>query len=419
MKYNAKKFGRDMRRIIISAKIGHIWYFEDAHGSSGTMLAFGPTKNSVYYFVDTLSEDRYKVYHMRTMSEILKEVKKDFYKYNRLFPELNIVVPSELLKEKKYEKSVDESIKYFFKRRLKNNLVRREFKNFDKGAALYFKKMETLNKKKLFDLLVTKGKLNMPTFEKLYGSMGDEGEDISERVKHYKHGKWDIYLDVKTKRGVDEVIQLLDDASKDLAKKGYSKLCYGRIIMVDNLGGTILADYSEQDDIMRVGFKMLKKSNAQKQKISFIHEIGHRNYYKFLTPKQRAESDSKFFSEVKLSAPKSSPKSGEVLVSKTYGDRYKVEKLNYKRTLKYQVQLIELGENTKTKSKDLGQKFAIDDKFVGVEFIPEGKEGGENTYVPRVYGMKNAQEFYAVLWETWFQNKLKDPAKSWFENLEK
>jgi hypothetical protein len=56
---------------------------------------------------------------------------------------------------------------------------------------------------------------------------------------------------------------------------------------------------------------------------------------------------------------------------------------------------------------------------MGVEYLVEGKSGGENTYVPRAYGLTNEEEFYAVLWEAYIQGTLKDPAKTWFEGLEK
>lgn len=417
--YTAGKFQQEINRIFVAAEIGHIRYFTDGFGSSGTMLSFGPSKRSAYFLVESLGMgDRFKVYQFRTLAEIVKEVKNNFNKYIEMFPRLKIVIVPELLKDKKYDKSVTDSIKHFFKRDLEFNLVRQDFRLYKEGASLYFKKVDMFSKKQLFDFLVAKYKLNMDYFEKFYGVM-EEGEDISERIKHYKYGPWDIYLDTKTKRGVDEVKQLLNDACKDLKKRGYGKLCYGKIFLVDNLGGNKLADYNEENDTMRIGFKMLKKSNAQNQKIAFIHEIGHRNYYKFLKNDQRKEINSKYFLEVKFASPDRSAQIGEVLTDKNSGDRFKVEKKIFKRTINYLVKLIEFGENTKMKSKDLNEKFTINDKYVGSAFIIEGKEMKENTYVSRPYAMKNEREFYAVLWETWFQNKLKDPAKVWFEGIER
>lgn len=419
MKYTADQFNRDIQRIFLAANISHIWVdFKDAHGSSGAMLAFGPSKDSIYYFIETTVEDRYKTYYVRTVPEMIKEIRKDFFKYQQLFPKLSLVAHPDLLSNRAYDKVVDKQISHFLRRLIKYNIAYRDFKSFAVGAELFFKKQETLNKKKLFDLLVTKGKLGMDHFSKYFGPMDEEGEDISERVKHFKHGNWDIYLDVKTKRGIDEVIQLLDDSSKDLARRGYSKLCYGKVFMVDNLGGKILADYNEKNDTMRIGFKMLKKSNSQNQKTAFIHEIGHRNYFKFLNPSQRGENKIRYIKESKFSS-KENPHSGDTLVGMRSGDKWKVENTQYKRNLKYVVQLIELGENTKLKTKDLNQKFLIDDKFIGVDFIVEGHGDSVNTFFPRPYGLVDEYEFYAVLWESWFQNKLKDPAKTWFEGIEK
>ena len=209
------------------------------------------------------------------------------------------------------------------------------------------------------------------------------------------------------------------DVEKELSKRGYSKLCYGDVYLMDNLGGNRLADYDPSTDIMRIGFKMLKKSNANNQKIAFIHELGHRNYHKFLTSAQRSESDSKFI-EASYVLDKSRPKTGDIVIEKGTGDKFRVEDFKYVRSLQYIVKLIELGESSQFKTKDLEHKYKVPDKSMMGGFVIENNiKNSDNTYFPRIYGTKNKYEFYAVLWECWFQNILKDPAKTWFENLNK
>lgn len=417
--YTAERFRREIVKIIIAANIEYMRHFEDIHGSSETIKVFGPNKQIAYYAVEILNNDRYKVYYFRTIPGMIKEIRKDFFKYKKLLPDLALVAHPDLLSNRSYDKVVDKQISHFLRRLMFYDLTHRRFKSIADKAELFIYKQEIISKKKLFDLLVTKGKWNISSFDKYYGAMTEEGEDISERVKHYTRGDWDIYLDVKTNRNIDEVERLLDDVSSLLKKRGYGKLCYGKVLLVDNLGGKTLADYDPKGDLMRIGFKMLKKSNIENQIISTIHELGHRNYFKFLTSKQRGESNSKFLTEVKLKKGTFDVKKGEIITSITSGDRYRVEDSRYKRSFKYIVSLVELGKETRNKTKDLNQRYSIDEKYIGVEFVPEGAVESQNTYIPRPYGMKDEQEFYAVLWETWFQNKLRDPAKTWFEGLER
>lgn len=417
--YTAERFKRDILKLFTAANIGHMWYFDDAHGMSGVMKLFGPNNKMAYYAIETLNDDRYRVYYFRTVPEMVKEIRKNFFKFQEILPGLSLVAHPDLLRNRAYDRVVDKQISHFLRRLIYHDLVYRKFKSIAEKAELLFKKSDTINKRQLFDLLVAKGKMDLSDFNQYYGSMGEDGEDLSDRIKHYTHDKWDIYLDTKTKRGIDEVTSLLDDVSSRLKKKGYGKLCYGKVLLVDNLGGHTLADYDPKDDLMRIGFKMLKKSNTENQIISTIHELGHRNYFKFLTSKQRSESDGRFLTEVKFKLGTSNVKKGDVITSINSGDRFRIDDNRFSRSFKYIVSLIELGENTKNKTKDLNQRFSIDEKYIGVEYVPEGVKESQNSYIPRVYGMKNNQEFYAVLWEFWFQDKLRDPAKTWFENLER
>lgn len=417
--YTAERFRKEIAKIFTAANIGYMRYFDDAHGSSGVMKVFGPNKNIAYYAIETINDDRYVVYYFRTIPGMIKEIRKDFEKYKKLLPNLALAAYPDLLSNRAYDKVMDKQISHFLRRLMLHDLTYRKFKPIADKAELFIEKQETISKKKLFDLLVAKGKWDMSAFDKYYGAMTEEGENISDRVKHYTRGKWDIYLDIKTKRGIDEVEHLLDRVSSLLKKKGYEKLCYGKVLLVDNLGGKTLADYDSKDDLMRIGFKMLKKSNIESQVISTAHELGHRNYFKFLTPKQRSESDGKYLTEVKFKQGTFNVKKGEIITSIISGDRYRVEDSRFRRSFKYIVSLIELGEKTRSKTKDLNQRYSIDEKYIGVEFVPEGTKESQNPFIPRSYGMKDKLEFYAVLWETWFQDKLRDPAKTWFENLER
>jgi hypothetical protein len=187
--------------------------------------------------------------------------------------------------------------------------------------------------------------------------------------------------------------------------------------MVDDLGGWKLADYVIAKDYLRLGFKLLKKTNVQNQIISTIHELGHRNYFKFITKEQRSKSDEMYDAIQGVTKGLHPHIDDEVLYRKT-GDVFKIVNTPKRRHV-YQIRLVELGENSQFNQANISKQYEVKEKAMKNLFILKGEGKKYDSFIPRPYGLDNKLEFYAVLWETWFQNKLKDPAKTWFENLEK
>jgi hypothetical protein len=166
----------------------------------------------------------------------------------------------------------------------------------------------------------------------------------------------------------------------------------------------------------------MKRAPLISQEISLIHELGHRNYFKFLPKSKVNESDTRY-SQERLS-PKSNKNivPGNILVYKDTGDIFRVQDIKYEKKLKYSVILVQLGENSLYTEKDIRKPYSILSETIGIDVLIMDIKGNlkdENSFVPRTYALKNKFEFYAVLWETWFNNKLKEPAKSWFEDLHK
>jgi hypothetical protein len=414
MKYTAKEFEKDIRRIFTAANIKYIFSFSNGIG-------FGASKSHMDYFVQKLEEDRYNVGYLRSKVGMVKEIYDNYFKYVDSMYSLQIAELTHYIKEKKYNNYVKDTLRRIVKQQVATILssARRGhiFYYPQERLPILFKDNKKLTKKQLFDLLVTQGKLNMDWFEKVYGPMGDEGGKISERVTLYKYGPWQIYLDINTKRSVDEVQRLLDNVTSELKKKGYGKLCYGKVLMVDDLGGWKLADYVIAKDYLRLGFKLLKKTNVQNQIISTIHELGHRNYFKFITKEQRSKSDEMYDAIQGVTKGLHPHIDDEVLYRKT-GDVFKIVNTPKRRHV-YQIRLVELGENSQFNQANISKQYEVKEKAMKNLFILKGEGKKYDSFIPRPYGLDNKLEFYAVLWETWFQNKLKDPAKTWFENLER
>lgn len=78
---------------------------------------------------------------------------------------------------------------------------------------------------------------------------------------------------------------------KILRAEGFEKLCYGKLFSTASLGGQAIADYSVGTDTVRVSNKAKKGDEAIRV---FIHELGHRLWYKFMTKEQQKAVQDKY-----------------------------------------------------------------------------------------------------------------------------
>jgi len=98
------------------------------------------------------------------------------------------------------------------------------------------------------------------------------------------------------------VADAVKEAQKILTKAGYGKVCYGPIILVDELTGYFRRDrvagrYVHEDDTVFLAFdtaridplKMDKWVKDNKRNLVFVivHELAHRIWFKFLSTRER------------------------------------------------------------------------------------------------------------------------------------
>lgn len=122
--------------------------------------------------------------------------------------------------------------------------------------------------------------MSLPDFENLFHTQTDftSGSGLDER----EHGKWRIVFEKGT-RDPEQVIPLLDKVDGMLG--GFSKaLSYGIVEIKNDMPPKVLADYNPKNDSMRV------KSDSSDGRIfhSFIHELGHRLWFKLMSKQQRS-----------------------------------------------------------------------------------------------------------------------------------
>ena len=205
---------------------------------------------------------------------------------------------------------------------------------------------------------------------------------------------------------------MLNKATNAISKKGLSKLAYGNVFIVNTLSGGKLADYMESSDNIRVAVNKLKR--VTKDAIgSLIHELGHRNWFKFFNNK----ADVKYrFEEAHLDGmgSKVDLEVGDLVGEKSTGNTYEiVGNLG----LSFYIKLIDA--KSKVDKKKIGEKYRVDVKKM--QFLePIGKKKKKEnwqSYFPTAYSMKNVEEFYAELFKGWVTGELKDPAKSWFGTI--
>lgn len=121
--------------------------------------------------------------------------------------------------------------------------------------------------------------MTLPEFERLFHTETDftSGRGLDER----RHGNWRLVFEKGT-RNPEQVVQLLDRVDGMLG--GFSKaLSYGIVEIKNDMPPRVLADYNPKNDSMRV------KSDSSDGRIyhSFIHELGHRLWFKLMSKAQR------------------------------------------------------------------------------------------------------------------------------------
>jgi len=197
-----------------------------------------------------------------------------------------------------------------------------------------------------------------------------------------------------------------------------SSLCYGKILLLKKLKGSVLADYNYASDDIR----LKASARSSKEQETFIHELGHRWFMKKSSKGQQIEIRRKWdgIASRWLTYEDLGIEDGDVIVKKGKSDkddkRYKVLDAGSGVTQEGIVERLEpasermLGKQYKIKAKVLlTDNFSIEGKRI--------KDVGYQDFVVSVYALKDPEEFFSELFSNWVMNKLKGDAKEWMDEL--
>jgi len=265
----------------------------------------------------------------------------------------------------------------------------------------------------LYKALVGKEKVHPSVFKEMFGEVNIE--DVPG-VQVIKHGPWKVqFMDERAAKAADPttVQALLDQAQKAVQSKGLGNLAYGDVIIVNTLKGSKrLADYEENNDLVRLRAKSMKGINLDMVR-SLLHELGHRNWVKRLGGK-KADVKTMYFQKSIGAGRGTTASPGDVIDDRRTGDRYEVEGRD--RRGNYVVKLLK----SPSQPKQVGKVFALKPKILSTGDITiSGKPKDEDTssYFPTIYSLQSPEEMYCELFADWALGRLKEPAKSWMEEL--
>ena len=254
------------------------------------------------------------------------------------------------------------------------------------------------NKHDLYNLLVLQNNLKKSDFEFNFGKI-DFSTTTTNNV--FKIDSWDIHYDPNLKIDQKTITDLLHKSSAFLTKKNLGSLAHGQILIVKKLSGSTVADYSSATDLIRVnaipkGMQLIE---------TFLHEVVHRNFKK-LNRDARIEIANKFREVNK--PPYFSV--GEKVKNKQTNECYIIKEVDYKRNgFSYVVD----------KCKSDNKLYRVTPELATANYIKDGDVPVDNSFIVRAYSLTNYEEFYCELFYKWLMDELKDPAKTWMDNLNK
>ena len=268
---------------------------------------------------------------------------------------------------------------------------------------------KTLNKQKLYKRLVGREKMNHATFETLFGEI--ESGQIDE-LDQFQHHKWQVIIHEKAKVSSDEVKDTLDGIERKL---GHFKnqLAYGKVVVLNTIKGSALANYQPKSDLIQLRAKALGKRDFIQE---ILHELGHRNWYKSLDSETQKQIRTKFMilSMGGVTSKEMGLEIGTIISVEDVGEEYEVVDIGYPYT---SIQILSV--KNKRREKQVGKRGKIKNTVLASgSFQWEGKkEVKRSGYFFTSHSMKNVEEMYAEMFSQWLLGNLSGEAKEWFEEL--
>lgn len=118
--------------------------------------------------------------------------------------------------------------------------------------------------------------------------------------KNIPHGRYEII----NRHGYrpDEyagAIKILDSASDVITRAGFGQAVYGKVTLDSEPGASWAGKYSYNDDLIRLNMGANHREGTAVY--SLVHELGHRIWFKFLSPAQQDYYEDSYFGTAPLS----------------------------------------------------------------------------------------------------------------------
>lgn len=241
--------------------------------------------------------------------------------------------------------------------------------------------------------LLSKLGMTLPDFEKMFHTETDfsSGDGLDER----KYRNWRLVFEKGTRKP-EQVLRLLDKVDGMLG--GFSEaLSYGIVEIKNDLPPRVLADYNPKNDAMRV------KSDSSDGRIyhSFIHELAHRLWFKFMSKEQRALVTDRYGAMKRAPRKRHVFKEGETVELRD-GCTFKVMSVD---TSSVTASILKAGMETSVKEGDVSvftNTFDDDDIMrVDGNLFDNGTD-----MFPSEYSKTSVEEFFSECFAYWRAHEL-------------
>lgn len=247
--------------------------------------------------------------------------------------------------------------------------------------------------------------LNMSNHDfqnEFFEKIGDFEEQ--QDFKKIKYGSWDIILQSGVK-DIEQVKKLLDRVQAQCRE--YTELFYGVVEVKKKLQGRVLADYSQKGDYMRI-----KANRADEEFVkTFIHELGHRLWRKFLDYKQKDVIERKYY-QMLINQPQITFQKGDLIQTK---QGFVVEFIEMKNG-KYRVRLI--NKPSRIRRFDIGNILIYPQlSYQDIVKINHQKIQMDKIDFPTNYSKKSVTQFFAECFAYWMTGKLNRELIEFFKKV--
>ena len=283
------------------------------------------------------------------------------------------------------------------------NQIKKSSDSLETYYPQFILKKEIMDTKELAVFMIKNLNMSNHDFENEFFDKIQNFEE-QEDFKKYKYRDWQIILQSGVK-DIEQVYKLLNEVENKCRK--FSELLYGVVEVKKKLEGNTLADYSNNGDYMRI-----KADRADRDFVkSFIHELGHRLWYKFLNNNQRFQIQRKYYDMLRNEQQIELNK-GDLIETK---DGYVVQFID-KTPGRYRTMLI-------NKPKRI-RRFQIGDVIVfknlnyqNIEKINHKKLQMEEFDFPTSYSKKNEKQFFSECFSYWMIGGLNKNLINFFESV--